>query len=132
MNVSDEVATIGKGGIMLKQVKGQKGFTLIELMIVGDYRYLGGHRHSELLCATKPSRASRKPRRTWARSSWLRRPTSAKTRAMAASEIGYALAGTTNRYTYRSPAILGNGASSKHRGRRSDSQRRAGRLHRSE
>ncbi len=33
-NVSDEVVTIGKGGIMLKQVKGQKGFTLIELMIV--------------------------------------------------------------------------------------------------
>jgi prepilin-type N-terminal cleavage/methylation domain-containing protein len=33
-NVSDEVATIGKGGSMLKQIKGQKGFTLIELMIV--------------------------------------------------------------------------------------------------
>ena len=27
------------------------------------------------------------------------------------SEIGYALAGTTNRYTYRSPAALGGGAS---------------------
>jgi len=47
---------------MFKQFKGQKGFTLIELMIGrGDHRDLGGYRHPELPAVSDEVRAS--PRR---------------------------------------------------------------------
>jgi len=101
------------GAAMSKQLKGQKGFTLIELMIVvaiigilaaiaipNFLRYQAKSRQSEArtnLGAVFVSETSY---------------FGEQARYGSFSEIGYALAGTSNRYTYRSPALLGNGPSS--------------------
>ena len=97
---------------MLKEVKGQKGFTLIELMIVvAIIGILAAIAIPNFLRYQAKSRQSEAKTNLGAifvaETAYL----SENSRYGSFSEIGYALAGNTNRYTYRSPAVGGNAAS---------------------
>jgi type IV pilus assembly protein PilA len=97
---------------MFKRVKGQKGFTLIELMIVvAIIGILAAIAIPNFLRYQAKSRQSEAKTNLGAVFVAETAYFSENSRYGSFSEIGYALAGTTNRYTYRSPAIGGNGAS---------------------
>ena len=98
---------------MSKQLKGQKGFTLIELMIVvAIIGILAAIAIPNFLRYQAKSRQSEAKTNLGAVFVGETAYFSENSRYGSFSEIGYALAGTTNRYTYRSPAIGGNGPSS--------------------
>ncbi len=97
---------------MLKPVKGQKGFTLIELMIVvAIIGILAAIAIPNFLRYQAKSRQSEAKTNLGAVFVAETAYMSEQSRYGSFSEIGYALAGTTNRYTYRSPVIGGTAGS---------------------
>ena len=98
---------------MFKRVKGQKGFTLIELMIVvAIIGILAAIAIPNFLRYQAKSRQSEAKTNLGAVFVAETAYFSENSRYGSFSEIGYALAGTTNRYTYRSPAVGGAAGSS--------------------
>jgi type IV pilus assembly protein PilA len=98
---------------MFKRVKGQKGFTLIELMIVvAIIGILAAIAIPNFLRYQAKSRQAEAKTNLGAIFVAETAYFSENNRYGSFSEIGYALAGTTNRYTYRSPATGGAGGSS--------------------
>lgn len=99
---------------MLKSFrKNQGGFTLIELMIVvAIIGILAAIAIPNFLRYQAKSRQSEAKTNLGAIFVAQTAYFSENGRYGSFQEIGYALAGTTNRYTYRSPAAGGNGASS--------------------
>jgi type IV pilus assembly protein PilA len=90
---------------MCKQPKGQKGFTLIELMIVvAIIGILAAIAIPNFLRYQAKSRQSEAKTNLGAVFVAETAYFSEQNRYGSFAEIGYALAGTTNRYTYRSPA----------------------------
>jgi type IV pilus assembly protein PilA len=90
---------------MFKRMKGQKGFTLIELMIVvAIIGILAAIAIPNFLRYQAKSRQSEAKTNLGAIFVAETAYFSEQTRYGSFAEIGYALAGTTNRYTYRSPA----------------------------
>ena len=97
---------------MCKQPKGQKGFTLIELMIVvAIIGILAAIAIPNFLRYQAKSRQSEAKTNLGAVFVAETAYFSEQNRYGSFAEIGYALAGTTNRYTYRSPANGGAAAS---------------------
>jgi type IV pilus assembly protein PilA len=97
---------------MFKRLKGQKGFTLIELMIVvAIIGILAAIAIPNFLRYQATSRQSEAKTNLGAIFVAETAYFSEQTRYGSFSEVGYALAGTTNRYTYRSPATGGAAAS---------------------
>ena len=97
----------------MKSLRSNKGFTLIELMIVvAIIGILAAIAIPNFLRYQAKSRQSEAKTNLGAVFVAETAYFSENSRYGSFSEVGYALAGTTNRYTYRSPAIGGNGASS--------------------
>jgi type IV pilus assembly protein PilA len=95
-----------------KPLRKQEGFTLIELMIVvAIIGILAAIAIPNFLRYQAKSRQSEAKTNLGAIFVAETAYFAENNRYGAFSEIGYALAGNTNRYTYRSPALLGNGAS---------------------
>jgi type IV pilus assembly protein PilA len=97
---------------MCKQLKGQKGFTLIELMIVvAIIGILAAIAIPNFLSYQARSRQAEA--RTNLGAVFVSEVAFFGENNLYSSfgQIGYTLAGITNRYTYRSPAIAGNAAS---------------------
>jgi type IV pilus assembly protein PilA len=102
---------------MFKRVKGQKGFTLIELMIVvAIIGILAAIAIPNFLRYQAKSRQSEAKTNLGAIFVAETAYFSEQSRYGSFSEVGYALAGVTNRYTYRSPALGGAGASANNNG----------------
>ena len=90
---------------MLKQLKSQKGFTLIELMIVvAIIGILAAIAIPNFLRYQAKSRQAEAKTNLGAVFVAETAFFAEQSRYGSFAEIGYALAGTTNRYTYRSPA----------------------------
>jgi type IV pilus assembly protein PilA len=100
-----------------KPLRKQEGFTLIELMIVvAIIGILAAIAIPNFLRYQAKSRQSEAKTNLGAIFVAQTAYFSENNRYGSFNEVGYALAGTTNRYTYRSPAPLGNGPSGNNNG----------------